>query len=326
MGMDNFRNKKKSELIKLLEEQSRQLGSLESVVAECHKTIAVLQADLYKRNLLLDESSDPIFMFGPDGTYRYVNQAFASGVNCKLEEIIDHKIWDVFPREDADRRYETVKWVFENGRTRVIEGIVLHPDGDQYYMTTVKPVLGVDNGVTAVICISKNITERKRIEDELRRLSTHDTMTQLYNRHFFHEELKRIQISRLYPVSIVSVDVNGLKIINDKQGHDAGDEVIIKTARLLKETFRNEDIIARLGGDEFVVLLPGTNESMALEIITRLRSNIDQKPDELFSLSIGSATGEMGCSLSYLMYRADEQMYVEKAAHRKKTWGGLKPN
>jgi diguanylate cyclase (GGDEF)-like protein len=141
-------------------------------------------------------------------------------------------------------------------------------------------------------------------------------MTGLYNRHFFHVEIKRIQDSRLFPVSIVSVDVNGLKLVNDNHGHDAGDEVIIKTANLLKESFRNEDIIARLGGDEFVVLLPETNEDEASEIISRLRSNIERQHDESFSLSIGVATGKKDCSLSYLMYQADESMYSDKASHR----------
>jgi diguanylate cyclase (GGDEF)-like protein/PAS domain S-box-containing protein len=318
MEKNKIKKKTKSDLIAVLENQSQQLQFLEASVAECHKTIAALQSTLYKTNILLDESSDPIFMFAPDGTYRYVNTAFANGVNRKLEEIIDHKIWDVFPRAEADKRFETVKWVFENGMTRVIEVRVPLPDGDQYYMTTVKPVLSTSKEVTAVICISKNITERKHTEDELRHLSTHDSMTELYNRHFFHEELKRIQESRLYPVSIVSVDVDGLKVINDKKGHDAGDEIIIKTARILKESFRTEDIIARLGGDEFVVLLPETNEDMVREIIARLRNNIDKQEDESFSLSIGAATGQKGCSLSYLMYQADEKMYIEKVAHRKK--------
>jgi len=309
--------KTEAELIAELKARDDRVVGLELTLKEQQRTIDLLQSDLKKYQVLLDESSDPIFMFGPDGTYRYVNQAFANGVNRKLGDITNHRIWDIFPQDEADKRFAVVKWVFENGITREIEVRVPLPDGDQFYLTTVKPVIDLNNKVDAVICISKNITERKHIEDELRHLSTHDSMTDLYNRHFFHIEIKRIQESRLFPVSIVSVDADGLKLINDTLGHDAGDEVIIKTARLLRESFRNEDIIARLGGDEFVVLLPETNEAEASEIITRLRSNIKKMNDDSFSLSIGVATGKKDCSLSYLMYQADESMYADKASHRK---------
>ena len=310
-------NKTEAESKAELEAQKEHLVALELLLQERQKTIDFLRSDLKKYQILLDESSDPIFMFGPDGTYRYVNVAFANGVNRKPEDIINHRIWDIFPQDEADKRFSLVKRVFENGVTGEIEVRVPLPDGDRYYLTTAKPVIGTNNEVNAVICISKNITERKHMEDELRHLSSHDSMTDLYNRHFFHVEIKRIQESRLFPVSIVSVDVDGLKLVNDNFGHDAGDEVIIKTARLLRESFRNEDIIARLGGDEFVVLLPETKESEASEIISRLRGKIEKQHDESFSLSIGVATGQKDCSLSYLMYQADENMYADKATHRK---------
>ncbi len=310
-------NRTEAELIAELEAQKARVVALELTLQEQQKTIDFLNSDLKKYQILLDESSDPIFMFGPDGTYRYANLAFANGVNRKPEEIINHRIWDIFPQEEADKRFAIVKWVFENGITRDIEVSVPHPGGDQCYLTTAKPVIGPEDKVNAVICISKNITERKNMEDELRHLSTHDSMTDLYNRHFFHVEIKRIQESRLFPVSIVSVDVDGLKLVNDNFGHDAGDEVIMKTARLLRESFRNEDIIARLGGDEFVVLLPETNEIEAREIISRLRNAIEEQHDKSLSLSIGVATGKKNCSLSYLMYQADESMYTDKVSHRK---------
>lgn len=116
--------------------------------------------------LLLDESSDPIFAFYPDGRYRYVNQAFANGVGFERINIVGKKIWDVFSRDEADKRFAVVKWVFENGKTRIIEVRVPRPDGDRFYVTTVKPILSDDGTAASVICISKDITERKRAEEE----------------------------------------------------------------------------------------------------------------------------------------------------------------
>lgn len=116
---------------------------------------------------LLDESSDPIFAFYPDGQYRYVNQAFADGVGHERVNIIGKKIWDIFSRDEADKRFALVKWVFENGQTRIIEVRVPRPDGDRFYVTTVKPILGIGGAVASVICISKDITERKKGEKAL---------------------------------------------------------------------------------------------------------------------------------------------------------------
>jgi diguanylate cyclase (GGDEF)-like protein/PAS domain S-box-containing protein len=267
--------------------------------------------------ILLDESSDPIFTFFPDGTYRYVNKAFASGVGKRQEDIIGWKIWDVFSKEEADKRFAAVKWVFENAQVRVIEVRVPRPDGDRYYITTVKPILGEQGEVLSVICISKDITDRKRMEEELRRLSTYDLLSGLYNRNFFETEVTRIQDGRLYPVSVVMVDLNHLKTVNDRYGHAAGDEMIRKAARVLKASFRAEEIIARFGGDEFVVLLPETGEAAAAESVARLRANIVEQQDPQLSLAIGWASGEKGCSLQELMRLADDRMYQEKAASKK---------
>lgn len=121
-----------------------------------------------KHRLILDDSSDPIFTFYPDGQYRYVNKAFADGVGRKLEEIIGMKIWDVFPKDEADKRFAAVKWVFENGEENVLEVRVPRPDGDRWYLTTVKPILNATGQVTTVICISKDISKHKRAEEALR--------------------------------------------------------------------------------------------------------------------------------------------------------------
>ena len=272
-----------------------------------------------KYRILLDESSDPIFMFHADGTYLYVNRAFADGVGRKLEEIIGHKIWDVFPKDEADKRFAVVKWVFENGQMRVIEVRVPRSDGDHYYITTVKPVMNEKNQTSSVICISKEITERKRIEDELRHVSTHDTLTGLYNRHFFQTEMERIQGGRMFPVSIVMADLDNLKVINDGYGHKTGDASIIKAADLLKKSFRSEDILARIGGDEFGILLPETGAVELSDIIARFNREIEKQGDPLLNLSLGWATARKSSSLVELMHQADVQMYREKAARKKQS-------
>jgi PAS domain S-box-containing protein len=128
---------------------------------------------LYKS--LIDESTDPIFSFYRDGTYRYVNNAFALGVGKKADEIINRKIWDVFEKDEADKRFAIVKKVFADGKIQEIEVRVPLPSGDTYYLTTVKPIFN-DGEVETVICISKNITNRKLAEIELKK--EHDKLLQ----------------------------------------------------------------------------------------------------------------------------------------------------
>ena len=306
--------KTKAELIAAIAALQERIASMEMLHDDCQHEADTLRESREMYRILLDESSDPIFTFYSDGTYRYVNKAFADGVGRKLEEIIGNKIWDVFSKDEADKRFAAVKWVFENGQVRVIEVRVPRPDGDRYYITTVKPILGESGEVLSVICISKDITVRKRMEEELRHLSTYDFLSGLYNRNFFETEVARIQDSRLFPVSVVMVDLNHLKTVNDRYGHAAGDELIRKAARVLKESFRAEEIIARFGGDEFVVLLPETGQAAVGEAVARLRANVERQHDPLLSLAVGWASGETDCSLQDLMRLADDRMYQEKAA------------
>ena len=271
------------------------------------------RAMLAKYRLLLDESPDPIFMFAEDGTYLYVNLAFAEGVIRPQAEIIGRRIWDVFPQDEADKRFVAVKWVFENKKTREIEVRVPRPDGDRYYLTTIKPILDDHGQVSAVICISKEITVRKEMETELRYLSTHDILTGLYNRNFFETELHRFQDSRFFPVSIIVIDLDHLKHVNDLFGHATGDEMIFRAAQVLKDSFRTEDIIARMGGDEFVVLLPKTDEGAVQEALQRLRQRAQHQETPLLRMSIGAATGGKDSLLADVFRLADDVVYQDKA-------------
>ena len=118
--------------------------------------------------ILLDESMDPTFSFYADGTYRYVNKAFARGAGKPLGEIIGNTIWDVFEKDEADKRFAIVKKVFAEERTEEIEVRVPLPSGDTYYLTTVKPIFNDLGTVETVICTSKNITKRKLAEIALK--------------------------------------------------------------------------------------------------------------------------------------------------------------
>jgi PAS domain S-box-containing protein len=136
-------------------------------VSERYKYQQALKESEEKHRILLDESTDPIFSFSPEGVYVYVNKAFATGVGKKIEEIIGKTIWDVFPYEEAKKRITALNIVFETGEEKVIEVRVPNPGGDRFYITTITPVKDTNNKVSLVICSSKDITERKKVEDTL---------------------------------------------------------------------------------------------------------------------------------------------------------------
>ncbi len=258
MKTDTRRSRTKAELVEELEDLRRRLAEFERTESERRHTVETLRASEEKYRILLDESSDPIFTFYPDGQYRYVNLAFADGVGKKLEQIIGKTIWDVFPREEADKRFAIVKWVFENAESRVIEVRVPRPDGDRYYVTTAKPILDDERRVISVICISKDITVRKQMEEQVRQLAFHDELTRLPNRRLLNDRLRQAMAaskrSGRYG-AMMFLDLDNFKLLNDTHGHSFGDLLLVEAAARLKSCVREMDTVARFAGDEFVVMI-----------------------------------------------------------------------
>lgn len=300
----------RSELLMEVRKLRRQLKSLDA--AKSKRTTAV-EIDPKEENyrILLNESSDPTFIVQADGTCVYANKVFADCVGRKLNRIIGRRIWELFGEKEANLP-AIVKWVIENQETKVMDTRVAQKDDVHYYISTANPVFNKENDLAAIICISKEITSRKRIEDELRYIISHDTLTGLYNRNFFQTELQRIQHSRQFPVSVIMLDVDRLDTLNHQYGRKTGDAILVKVGTILKETFRTEEIIARIGGDEFAVLLPETGETELSDIVARLNKDIDKAQDPLLKLTLSLATAKEGDSLTELMEQAENRLFQNK--------------
>ena len=167
--------------------------------------------------------------------------------------------------------------------------------------------------------IAQDITDRKQLEEQLRYQNSYDVMTGIYNRNFFEEEMARFERGREYPISIIIADLDGLKMVNDTQGHAMGDELLRQSASVLKSVFRSGEVLARIGGDEFAVLLPETDGAALEQIIARIREQLSEHNREHtklpVQLSIGAATANKD-NLLNCFTRADEMMYAEKSSHK----------
>ena len=175
-----------------------------------------------------------------------------------------------------------------------------------------------------VVTVVVDITDIKEKEEELRNLSIRDGLTSIYNRVFFDAELARYFTGNRNdsPVSLLMLDVDKFKAVNDTYGHLVGDEVLKEIARRLQVALRTVDVLARYGGDEFAAILPNVSKEEALEIARRIDfemapyMNISREQEDSInistSLSIGVATREVGQNTSPLeiLKIADENMYI----------------
>ncbi len=159
--------------------------------------------------------------------------------------------------------------------------------------------------------------ERKSSEEKIKHLSFHDSLTGLYNRAYFEEELERYNFPRYYPLSIVMLDVNGLKVINDTFGHHEGDRLLQHLSQTLTSVSRQGDILARIGGDEFAILLPFTTSEEAHNFCERIKEACQQDKIEpiylRLNISLGHTTQEGEYKdINSLLKAADRNMYQDK--------------
>ncbi|MGQ0711446.1 MAG: diguanylate cyclase domain-containing protein [Rhodoferax sp.] len=169
-----------------------------------------------------------------------------------------------------------------------------------------------------------DITARKKAEAYLEYLGKHDALTKLRNRAYYVEELNRISRKGPWPLSVLTMDLNGLKLVNDTQGHAAGDALLRRVGEVLQKAGSDASgCIARIGGDEFVALLPGADERVALSLKERIESVLELNnqfyPGQKLSLSIGVATCRSASEVEACIHQADERMYLQKRRYYEST-------
>jgi len=271
-------------------------------------------------SLMMDNISDGIFLYkDSDGKIVYANPQFEKLFGYKPNELVGKpvSILNAPTDQTPEEITRTInKSLIKNGSW---EGEIqnIKKDGTHFWShASVSSFTHSEYGLVWVT-VQQDITKRKQAEMKLEYLGTHDSLTGVYNRTFFDEEIRRYERGRQYPISIVMVDLDDLKKINDVKGHQSGDGLLQRTAQVLNESFRGDDIIARVGGDEFAALLPNTDEKSASEALDRVRDNIQKnnavENGTILSISIGIKTAKKGMGLKKVLQQADKNMYQEKS-------------
>lgn len=274
-----------------------------------------LKISLEKNRAIIQALPDILIVINKDFKYVDVQTSDKEDLIVKEEDSIGKRLEEVLPMEIANVSKVKIQNVLDND---VLEEFIYEldmPIGMQYYEQRISRI-----NENEVMAITRNITDKKRLEERLSYLSYRDQLTGLYNRRFFEEQLKILDVERNLPITLVMADVNGLKLINDSFGHKTGDDLLVSIANIMKIGCRADDIVSRISGDEFVVILPNTNEFEAEGIIKRIKKLSREKRfsdnkllDIDLSVSLGLGTKHTkDMDISEVLKKAEDNMYSNK--------------
>ncbi|MGE5607439.1 MAG: HD domain-containing phosphohydrolase [Bacteroidota bacterium] len=272
---------------------------------------------------MFNGSQDLMYLvkIGPNGEFRFdlVNKKCEERFQLQKEVLKGKSIPELFGKEFGASLAAKYQQCLQTRAPVIYEETYNFLGQARIGHTVLSPVLK-DGEVVQIIGSTRDITEQKQAEDRIKYLSFYDDLTGLFNRAFFEEELRRLDTERQLPISLILVDVNGLKFVNDAFGHSEGDRILIDTTRIIEESCRREDIICRWGGDEFSILLPQCSEEDAEKICQRIKSIPPKNDRNLIpiSLALGTATKkEMSQNIQGILSDAEGRMYRNKLLESK---------
>ncbi|HZF15587.1 MAG TPA: EAL domain-containing protein [Steroidobacteraceae bacterium] len=273
---------------------------------------------------LIANASDVIMTIAVDGTLLFVSPASERTLGLPPDAVVGRNVLEVWVGDDRERLKAFLSEVAASSGQAVgpVE-IRLERDRDRRVLEIVGSNLTKDPAVQGLALNFRDITERKTLEEQLRQLAFHDSLTLLANRGLFRDRVQHslnLANRGQQQVAVMFVDLDNFKNVNDSLGHDAGDRLLQAVAQRLVKSTRVSDTVARLGGDEFAILLEGVTTT---EEVEKLAASLIEQLDQPFNLnitevrasaSIGVAFSTQEASAEALLSKADTAMYFAKAA------------
>jgi len=256
-----------------------------------------------------------------EGNLIYISPSHAKLLGYTDEEMRAMTFKQLVHPDDLASVLTARKGIMNTGKAFTSEQRVRRTDGTYVWTETLGNAVKTDGKVVGVILCTRDITSRKQLEQELRYLNIHDVLTALYNRTYFEEQMEHWG-TKDDAVGIMVCDLDGLKLVNDTLGHDAGDQLLKKTGEILSSCFGESSIVARVGGDEFAVISPRTDLALLEQAAKHIRSLVADynhfNPQLPLSISIGTAVRKCpNMPLQDVYKEADNNMYRFKLNNSK---------
>src|SRR5579884_166576 len=271
---------------------------------------------------LVKNASDIVTVVDASGRIQYQSESARRILGADPERAMSRMLRSWIHPDDADNVMATVRSAPPpSEQPAVVECRLPRADGRWCICETTVTSLLADEDVRGVVLTSRDLSERKRFEEELRQQGLHDGLTGLANRQLLLDRLEHA-IARggrtPHSLAVLMLDLDGFKQVNDSLGHEAGDRLLVEVSRRLRASVREGDTVARLGGDEFAVVLDPANQDLAevvaRRIIGRLRVPVDLGKSVVVQGSIGIAMGSTAeVSAEEMIRNADLAMYQAKS-------------
>ncbi|MFA7203614.1 MAG: diguanylate cyclase [Candidatus Caldatribacteriota bacterium] len=321
--------KRQDEFYQQYSELNNELVNLQRQMVKKNKEIEV---EKERFRVTLTGIADAVISADGDFEINLVNKAALSLLMKEEEQVIKKNFWEIFKLKDKDgNNIDSIrKKLFNAGN---------YQGEDFDLLLNKKTAISIDFRLslidrnklkTGIVLIFRDISERKKKEEQLSHFATTDILTGVYNRRMGMELLgKEIKITkrRNSLLSICFLDLDGLKKVNDEHGHQEGDKLLKKVALVIKNNIRESDIFCRMGGDEFLVIFPDSSEEAAEGIWQRIltdfqKMNRSQECKYPMHVSHGIVEYHKGCfeegkEIDELIELVDKRMYKEKQQHKK---------
>lgn len=285
---------------------------------------------LLKLSSALQESGDTVVITDTDGNIEYTNRAFEKQTGFLAHEIIGNTPKILRSGEHPQPFYENLWNTILSGD--IYQGVLVNKkkDGTYYHeFKTIVPLKSKKGKITNFISTGKDITSRVTFEKELAQAAQTDPLTKAFNRLQCDRCLRKAtEQARLNGtgVTLIMFDIDDFKHVNDTFGHNAGDEVLVKTAEIVRAVIRSRDMFARWGGEEFVILQTETPIEGTMVLAERLRKKIEDSPFAgigRITISLGVAQYTDDESIESFIKRADDAMYKAKREGKNRVFAAV---